>query len=274
VVGVDDSPRSERALRWAASEAASSGRRLRLIHAFEWPVVYPSMVNAVPVMEPVDMEKAAQALLDRLADQARAWAPGVSVETEAVAGAATQVLCRASEQASLLVVGSHGRGAVARVLLGSVSTALTARAACPVVVVRTSDSGAEQRDRVVVGVDGSAPSLAALGFAAEYAARHGFSLAAVRCWDPVREGNEEPRQQLTDAVASQRSLYPELQVTELVLEGRPADVLVEQSAGAQLLVVGTRGHGTVSGLLLGSVSQGALHHAYCPVAVVHPTPPS
>ena len=135
---------------------------------------------------------------------------------------------------------------------------------------------------VVVGVDGSPTSEAAVGFAYEAAATRGVPLVAVHTWwdlmvDPTfaplldwdaLEADE--REVLAERLAGWGEKYPDVHVQRLVMHDRPARALLAQAAGAQLVVVGTRGRGGVAGLLLGSVSHALLHHAPCPVAVVRP----
>ncbi|MFD0660599.1 universal stress protein [Thermocatellispora tengchongensis] len=137
------------------------------------------------------------------------------------------------------------------------------------------------RDEVVVGVDGSEAGAAAIGFAFAEASRRGAGLRAVHAWnslapgsglDPVpavpQDGAE--RRLLAEALSGWRERYPDVEVTEQADRGHPVDVLRKASAGADLIVVGTRGRGEVAGLLLGSVSHALLHHTECPIAVVPP----
>lgn len=141
---------------------------------------------------------------------------------------------------------------------------------------------------IVVGVDGSAGSAEALRFALAEAKLRGAKLKAVTAWTltyvaapigmmaPIDEGlipelHENARLVLEKAVDDALGVTPGVEVEQSVLEGTPAQVLVEAAQGADLLVVGTRGHGGFTGLLLGSVSQQAAHHAPCPVVIVpHP----
>ena len=141
---------------------------------------------------------------------------------------------------------------------------------------------------IVVGVDGSAGSAEALHFALAEAKLRGAKLKAVTAWTltyvaapigmmaPIDEGlipelQENARAVLDKAIDDALGVTPGVEVERAVLEGTPAQVLVEAAQGAELLVVGTRGRGGFAGLLLGSVSQQAAHHAPCPVVIVpHP----
>jgi nucleotide-binding universal stress UspA family protein len=136
-----------------------------------------------------------------------------------------------------------------------------------------------QDRRIVAGIDGSASSLAALGWAADYAARSGARLEIVTAWDwpsslgwvaPI-PGDYDPaadsQRVARDAEAKVHEHHPALATSAITVQGHPAPVLVEASRGAELLVVGSRGHGEFAGMLLGSVSQHCAAHAHCPVVV-------
>jgi nucleotide-binding universal stress UspA family protein len=175
------------------------------------------------------------------------------------------------------VVGERGLGGVARLVVGSVSVGVSGHALCPVVVVR----GAPAREGpVVVGVDGTGAAEAAVGFAYEEAALRRAPLLAVHAW---RDGPAEPapvpdraaveergRAVLAERLAGWGAKYPDVEVVRLVAREAAADLLVEQSAGAALVVVGSRGRGALTGLVLGSVGHALLHRSGCPVAVLRP----
>ncbi len=134
---------------------------------------------------------------------------------------------------------------------------------------------------IVVGVDGSPPSRAALQWAAAEAADHQSDLVVVSVWEPPLippTGNpslgrevmtsDSAADDLVAVIRDELGENPPVLVQPRVAEGNPAHVLIESSQDADLLVVGTRGHGGFSGLLLGSVSQHVAAYAKCPVAVV------
>jgi nucleotide-binding universal stress UspA family protein len=184
----------------------------------------------------------------------------------------------------MVVLGDRGLGGFTGLLIGSVAVAVTAHAACPVVVVRgpESDLTAPLPEPVVVGVDGSSTSEAALAFAFEEASLRRVPLVAVHVWrDLLLDATLAPlldwdaiesdeRQVLAERLAGWSEKYPDVAVRRLVAYDRPARALVGESGRAQLVVVGSRGRGGLHGMLLGSVSQALLHHAHCPVAVVRP----
>ncbi len=146
----------------------------------------------------------------------------------------------------------------------------------------TSDDDA--RPLVVVGVDGSGESVAALRWAARYATATGASVRAVLAWHyptaasvpPVgvtppsveREVEEHITAMLEDAIAKAAPGLPALQIDSEIRYGHPTQVLIDESRRADLLVVGRRGHGGFLGMLIGSVSQHCVAAAECPVVVV------
>ena len=141
---------------------------------------------------------------------------------------------------------------------------------------------ATAQPRIVVGVDGSEQSVQALRWAQRLAASTGARLDAVAAWQfPVATAwgtaaipmNLDPEHDmekvLTETVDSVFGSDRPAGLQLIVDQGHPARVLVDRSAGALMLVVGSRGHGGFAGLLLGSVSAYAAEHAHCPVLVVH-----
>jgi nucleotide-binding universal stress UspA family protein len=192
-------------------------------------------------------------------------------------------LIRDSLAADTLVLGSRGVGALEGMLLGSTSTQVAAHAHCPVVVVRGRHRSQAQPPHIVVGFDGSPRSMDAVAYAIAQASLRQLDLTVLHAWDvsllegtlalnapfEVWERFEDERVAMTaEAVAGWAEQYPDVQVHPKVVRGRPAEALAKASADADLLVVGSRGHGGFLGLLLGSVSRTVLHLAECPVAVV------
>lgn len=138
----------------------------------------------------------------------------------------------------------------------------------------------ENERRVVVGVDGSVSSKAALGWAIRQAELTGAVVDAVIAWHyPGTYGYATPvaddadyeglaAKVVADSIAEVSGPAGPVEVRPKVVEGHPAEVLLDASAGADLLVVGSRGHGSFVEALLGSVSQHIVHHALCPVVVI------
>lgn len=134
--------------------------------------------------------------------------------------------------------------------------------------------------RIVVGVDGSASSQQALEWALAYAEELHLEVTAVHAWQyPYAYGSgatvlaasdfaTEARRFLDNAVDKAVTGHPAVRVKRLIVEGHPARVLIGQSEGTHMLIVGSRGHGSFVGALVGSVSQYCVSHAKCPVLVV------
>jgi nucleotide-binding universal stress UspA family protein len=259
VVGVDGSDSSWRALRWAAAETRRGGGRLRILLAYRRPT---------GALRPEPDAPQANLIVDDAAAEARAASPGIDIDGLPVPGNATSALLDAAADARLLVVGNRGRGGFTSLLLGSVSQQVATHAPCPVAVVRGRSGAAS--GPVVVGLNGLAPASLAAELAFEQAAARGCSVVAVHAYpgaSPLPDGAERRRRDLVAAVAPWRDTYPDVPVEYAVVEGQPGQALVTLSRHAQLTVVGARGVGGFTGLLLGSTGQQVIHHADCPVLI-------
>ena len=278
VVGVDGSPGSDAALDWAVEEAARRRLPLHLVHATNIDYLV-----AAAMLNPADAPPALDDLVETARDRVRAASPTLHVTAEASTGAAAHDLVVRSEGAECVVVGAHGKSAALGVL-GSVSLQVAMHAHSPVVVVRGTEAGAEGGP-VVVGIDGSALSRDALGYAFEQASLRGVPLVVVYAWwiefvDGVvvttvgspQWTAAEQRQRITvaETMAGWQEKYPDVAVDVRLEHARPIDAIERASQGACLTVVGARGRGGFRGLMLGSVSHGVLHRAHSPVAVVRP----
>ena len=286
MVGIDGSDGARHALRWAIGEAAVRQAALTVLTTWEPPVLVADIGSLAGTIDPTPFEEAARRVVTEETELALAAAPArpPSVTSEAVLGNASTVLRSRAGAANLLVVGRRGRGGFAGLLLGSVSQQCVEHAPCPVAVV-PADASSPGAGEVVVGVDGSAGAEAALRWAAEEAGRRQSPLAVVRTWwTPIAVPPEGLAIAPRDAAAFvEQAEHALREVTERVLadvDPGPAEVelepieapatggLLRRAAGADLLVVGSRGRGGFAGLLLGSVSQQCAEHAPCPVVVV------
>lgn len=277
VVGVDGSPDSGRAVRWAAADAGRRRRPLHLLHGHEWPVVsYPMAGLTLPVVYESETRRPPAQILDDAVLQARDVDAGLRISTEAGADVCAPALLAAARLASLVVVGSRGLGGFTAMLVGSTGVELASHATCPVVIVRHVDRpDGGNAGRVVVGVDGTHGGHEMIGFAFEQAAYRGCGLTAVHACRGRGAGRFDERLLAAGPLAGWRERYPRVDVRLDIVPGRAGGVLATASAGARLLVVGARGRGGFVGLLSGSVSQAVLHHACCPVAIVrHPAAPA
>lgn len=278
LVGYDGSADATVALNWALDEADRSGRPVRLAYVFEWLTAVGWVGPGVaPGIWPDDTaRREVEELVRSAAAKAAADRPGRTVHGEVFDGPPAMVLQERSAEAGMLVLGSRGHGGFAGLLAGSTAVSVAAHAHCPVVVVR--DGQAATSGPVVVGVDGSASSLRALGFAVERAAQRDVPLRVLRAWGPPgdrwvpgfdpQEAAATERAAAEQELAQWRKTFPDVPVELRVPPGNPAALLVEASREAQLVVVGSRGRGGLRGMLLGSVSQQLIHHSRCPVAVV------
>ena len=284
-VGYDGSDNSGEAVGYAAVEARLHDRPLLVVHVMPEPQFgfTGDMVTHWEGAGRPGRDPAAQ-LRARAADCVRRWAPDQPVdfsfiEATTVSG---ELVDRSRDWASL-VMGSRGHGGFAGLMLGSTSWTVAAHAHCPVVVVRPSPDRAGPGP-VVVGVEGAEQGSAVLRFAFETASLRALPLTAVYAWrHPVSEGpgdmlplvydeqalEQEAEAMLSEAVAGWRDKYSDVDVTLRAVRGRPRQVLLEAGRDAELVVVGSRGHGGFAGMLLGSTSQALLHHAETSVAVVH-----
>jgi nucleotide-binding universal stress UspA family protein len=280
VVGVDGSASSLEAVELAAREAVLRRRPLRVVHAFIWPYLHVPLGPSPYGPPEGGLRHQAESLLAEAGARARAAAPDLAVDSEIVSGEAAAVLVDASRTAELIVVGDRGLGGFTGLLIGSVAVQLAAHATCPILVAR---GGVHPAAPVLLGVDGSPANDPAVGFAFEEAALRGVPLVAMHAWThPVSTGPgdmlplvydadelmAEEARVLAEALAGWHDKYPGVVVRRELPHAGARGALIEATHRAQLVVVGTRGRGGLSGLLLGSVSQAVLHHAACPVAVV------
>ncbi|MFC5955020.1 universal stress protein [Streptomyces pratens] len=283
IVGVDGSASSLAAVGAAAEEARRRGAVLRVVHAFLWPAMHVPL-GPSPLGPPGGgLQTMAEKLVAEAVEHAKSVAPDVEVSHAVVTGEPLTVLEAQSLNAELVVVGSRGMGGFVGLLVGSTAVHLASHGQCPVLVVR--ETGAPDGP-VVVGVDGSPAGAKAIGFAFAEASLRGAELVALHSWTtwnapapppqdekaPYTSGPDELRageeRLLSEALAGYQERYPGVKVRHEVVHGGTREALIEVSRTARLLVVGARGRGGFTGLLLGSVSQAMLHHAHCPVAVV------
>ena len=290
VVGVPGHGRCADAVRWAAAEAAGQGCPLRLVQAVPTPVGGdPCAVAAVGGDQPGAQGLAARALASAAA-LARSVAPELRVSAYQVQGPPARVLLAQSEDARLLVLGATAprlpRGILGRLLGGSLRLRVVEAASCPVAVVHAlpAEPCSDRTPRVVVGVNGSAGSDDAVGFAFRCAYRRGIGLTAVHAWSADRPADleavtaplvttEAAAYALTDGtLAPWQEQYPDVPVTTVVVRRDPATALLSASAGAALVVVGSRQGGRARRAVFGSVSRAVLDGAPATVAVVRRTP--
>lgn len=282
VVGVDGSDHALRAVRWAADEAARRAVPLRLVSAFGWTDDEATASIGPRFRESLRAQFAAA--LETAAQVAREHAAGAESTAELRSGDPIGVLADESQRAGLLVIGDRGLGRVASVVAGSVGVAMAAHSACPVVVVRGAQT-VDPSAPIVLGIDGNPNSVAAVAFAFQAATERSVPVVAAYAWwdtyldqSPAALFRDEDQAaaeaQLAERLAAWVERYPQVETIPLVVRDQPARLLLAQSHRAQLVVVGTRGHGELAGLVLGSVSNALVHEAACPVAIVRVQKPA
>jgi len=281
IVGADGSPASNAAVCWAAHDAVLRHIPLTVVHVVS-PMVATWPHSPLPDGVAVWHENEGRRILANALKLARETAkdhPRVPIECELVFSAAAPTLVDLSKEAELVVVGTYGRGALARGLLGSVSSSLVRQAHCPVAVIRDEDPRMPHPAQapVLVGIDGSPASELATAIAFDEASRRHVNLIAVHAWSDAEilelpgldwsAVKAEEERVLAEGLAGWQERYPDVTVHRLLVCDRPARVLAETSETAQLVVLGSHGRGGFAGTLLGSVSNAVVQTVRMPVIV-------
>ena len=286
-VGYDGSEAAQEAVRWAAEYAAAGNYKIRVIHAWVWPM-FTKKLGPVRGVEGSGLRHSAEAILAEGVDVARtalaaartaAPAPatgnatetGSGVEGVMETGLPAPVLRDAASDARLLVVSSRGLGGVLGHVAGSVCLDLAGSSPCPLMVIRRRRSAGEAPAPVVVGVDGTSRSSAALAGAARLAGILGATLQVVhidKTHGRAPEGHgrhaRHGQELLDHALEEARILAPELSVSGVLREGHAASKeLLAAAADAEVLVIGT--HNREGGP--GNTVTAVLNKARCNVLI-------
>ena len=280
VVGLDGSHCAANALEWAAVNAEHRAGDVRLVTAWQTPVVgtYPMSAPLVAGIDDTELHDAAAHDVAAIAAELGARLD-VPVTASVGHGGPAEVLLEASTSESMLVIGSRGRGGFARLLLGSTSTQCATHASVPTIVV-PGDAEPGPVRTILVGCDGSPNSMVALRWAIDFAAPDSTVVVAW-VWDatPLAVGADafffpdasdlaaERFHHLVDTVAGQARAR-DVMLERVFIRGTPRSALASQAEAVDLVVVGARGHGAIGAALLGSVSTWLLHHVHRPIAVV------
>jgi nucleotide-binding universal stress UspA family protein len=294
LVGVDGSDGSEAALRWAlreaglwacASRAGNAAPTVTALLAWTGNGLPAGLLHAATQANRDRLAEAAAEMLERTLKRVGDPPAGVELRRLIVHGNPVPAMTEAARDYDLLVVGESGHDAVHRMTAGSISQGIVQHALTPVVVVRSHDTVTESDDRpVVVGIDGSDLSMAALRWAAHAAAVRKVPLRVVHAtggYDPMysevliaAQGSllRQATEILDQAVQLGLDSAPDITVDTVVSPDSAVRALMREARGAQLIVVGSRGHGGFARLLLGSVSHQCVLHAASDVAVVRPDP--
>jgi nucleotide-binding universal stress UspA family protein len=284
VVGVDGSEQSAEALRWAAREAEL--RTADLTAVLVWDLFNQRHPDGSKAFDPAYDESKADAALLAAVEAALGADAVATVVRKTPCDVPAKGLLAAAEGADLLVVGARGLGGFRGLLLGSVSQQCLHHAPGPVAIVRAVQSP-DPTERVVVGVDGSPSADAALRWALTEAALRGGTMQVVHAWEvpvifgPVAGGGlpydtdavhadaQRFVDELVDAAVAETGT-PDVAVERTTGPGGAASAVLDAAEGADLVVIGRRGAGGFSRLLLGSVSENVARHAPCPVVVMPP----
>jgi len=282
VAGIDGSAHGWAALAWAAERASELRIPLHLVHAFapDLPMLGFGTTDQSSILAE------GRRLLATATARAHAIDSTLTVTTSLPPGFASRALVGASHSATMVVLGAVGHGLLSRATIGAVAQQVAAHATCPVVIVGHEGRSEGKHRRVVVGVDGSASSTAALHTAFDYAATRESELVVVHAWEA--KGIEDPtletdsswpayeshlEQAVTREIASRSAEHPAVKVRHDVVRDSPVSALTQAADSADLVVVGARGTGGFAGLHLGSVSGRLLGRTDCPLVIVHSREP-
>ncbi|WP_030690697.1 universal stress protein [Streptomyces globisporus] len=273
VVGIDPVRNWHMALAWAADEAHLRGRGLRLV------VAVPPRHDTQHVDDTPRHQAQRQAGTEAL-HTAFAWAharqPAVEVASSLLDGFPAGALAGLSHEADMIVLGSRHLSRTEEFLsAGSLVVPVTAKAHCPVVVVGDAEHVTQETPYLVVGVDGSESSRAALAWAFEEADLRRCALRAVAVRQPPVFSPHSAdtlfhaeRRLLSETTAGWAEKYPDVRLTHEVPLGSPVETLANAAEHALAVVVGRRGRGGYTGMRVGSVAHGLLHRAHCPVIII------
>ena len=292
VAGVDGSASATHAALWAAEEAMTRSVPLLLVHAVPIPTGAYAGRFGVDLAFLNGLEAQGRDALAEAHAKVTEAQPDLDVSTKLYSGDLVANLIELSRDARMLVLGSRGLGEVTGILAGSTAVALVAHGKCPVAVIRgrAEHQPPPAGGPVVLGVDGTRASATAVELAFEEAAIREAELVAVHTWtefasdlayayarqftmDWAQIGQHE-QELLAESLAGWAQKYPDVAVRRVVIRDRPVRQLLEHARDAQLLVVGSRGHGGFAGMLLGSTSQALIYHAPCPVLVARSERPA
>ncbi|AZG45180.1 universal stress protein [Gordonia insulae] len=280
LVGVDGSDASNAAVRWAAKAAAVEEVDLKLVGVYDISTsnYAPGLIIPQDVVDAIKQD--ATDAVHAAAELAKQAAPAASVQTSLVEGDAARALLELGKDAGTIVLGTRGLGSIRGLFLGSVSTTVAAHFHGRVVVVAAPGGDGP----VIVGIDDSPVSDAAVAEAFRQASLRNATLVAVHTWTPldvdalhgygiepdeIARMSQEAVEAVSERLAGYSADYPDVVIERVVIPEEPAKAVLDAAdANAQLIVVGSRGRGGFKGLLLGSTSQKILHQAECPVMVV------
>ena len=273
LIGVDGSEQSRVALAWGLARATKRGASVELLHVADDSFLSESVAFLS------EAQRASEQMLEAETAYARSLGFEGNIIGTAVVGHPIAEVEEASKRADLLILGAHEGSRFAGSFFGTRAVKVAATAHCPVAVIPAGED--RTGNGVVVGVDGSDASKVAVAYAAEEASLRGVPLTAVYAWMPpltpgleylwseelVASQSTAAEESIAIGVAGLAERYPDLEIKREIVQAPPVAALVQTAESAELLVVGSRGRGGLSRLLLGSVSHGVLQALPCPVIV-------
>lgn len=284
IAAVDGSSHGDQALVWAAQEARLTQRPLTIVYAERklgvqergWLAQAGLPLTQITQEMRTDSEK----LLHDARTAAATAAPDVETDAVLRVGDPREVLLGLADQASMIVLGSRGRGPVSSLLLGSVSVALSRHATCPVVVMRPRQDLPRLRG-VMVGTDGSSRSRPTLEAAFREASYHGLPLTVVHCewealsvpdgWRPARPEDpfyDSARIRVAEAISGLGEKFPDVAVTRGIFAGHVDHCIADLSREHDLTVIGRHDHSLLARVSALPLTTAVLEHAYGPVLIV------
>ena len=279
LVGVDGSHASYKATWWAANYAKHAGLTLQIVCAYSLPSY--AAVSFDATYTAMGDDNAAHSDAQEILSKAKAIADeqGVEATTLIVTGDPASVFVELSRNYNLIVIGNRGKGGLAERLLGTTSSSLPAYAYCPIVVVPYTDDDGNLMHlnntitKVAVGSDESKWGLKALEIAANFAAAWDAELDVISAVPNMKGSDDEGvmasfKDDLEVRIKPLEEAPPDLKINKQIVPGPAVGALTKASYDHDVVVVGSRGRGGFTGLLLGSTSQGLLQHAVGPVYVV------
>jgi nucleotide-binding universal stress UspA family protein len=283
-IGYDGSADSEEALEWGLAFADRHHASVRIVRAFDPSQHTLRLVGGGGADAAGRLYALAKEELKQARDRAKDDRLHLDISTVLEPALPDDLLIDQSRTADTIVLGSRGQSRMSTLLAGSTTLSVAGRAHCTVVAVRHRPDPQPTGQGIVVGTDGSPVAEAAIGFAFQQAAELSTQLTVIHAWtdlmtvgalgslvprhDPVDYPHEQ-RSLLVESLAGWADKFPEVDLRVRIIRGHAVNTLAEASADAELLVVGSHGHSVLRGMVLGSVSQGLLHRALVPVAVVH-----
>ncbi|MGB9304914.1 MAG: universal stress protein [Mycobacterium sp.] len=284
VVGVDGTESAVDAARWAGALAEALGCSLRLVHSMATTPheIADATVIAIRAADPESQHDVAAKILNAAEQAVRRDHPSIPITTEAVTDPVDHALIKRGHDARLIVLGCVDVSPAAALLVGSTTMTVATHAACPVVAWR-GQSPWTTKAPIVVGVDGSDTGAVALSTAFAIAdqlnaplravlayttppASNGVTIPFLIDWEQV-EAAELAR--LKEVVDHHEQRHPGVEVQYFVELAKPAHALLGHTDGAQLVVVGSRGHNRLASVVLGSTGLNLLHHSKIPVMICH-----